>query len=171
MQERVSRIDKKLQENIEPRRNGGAENQNPEQDVDVIDNGRKPEGDPTVNPNQPLKQSSGWTPFGESVLGDVLGKEKGVIVGGPKFLEEQIGLSKAKAKAELRRLIEESDGSMFTRGKLYHEWMERVPFLTGFKRPVLPVFKGKVPAKQHLRHVTMWTGGFMENDTVNNAFC
>lgn len=43
VQERVSRIDKKLQEKIEPRRSSGGENQNSKQDVEVVDNGRKPE--------------------------------------------------------------------------------------------------------------------------------
>lgn len=88
MQERVSRIYKKLREKIEPRRNSGLENQNSEQDIEVVDNGRKPKEDPTkVNPNQPIKQSSGRIVIGESVLGDVPCKEKGVIVGGPKFSE------------------------------------------------------------------------------------
>lgn len=78
-----------------------------------------------------------------------------------KLSEEKIGLYKLKprqnsgqidplkieAKAELRKLIEKSSGSLVTKGKPYLEWMERVPFPTRYKRPDLLVFKGTSPAK------------------------
>lgn len=82
-----------------------------------------------------------------------------------KFSKEQIGLSKAEAKAELRWLIEESSGSLFTKGKPYSKWMERVPFPTKYKRLDIAVFKGNGPAKQHLWLFTMQTSRLLKNDS------
>lgn len=78
--------------------------------------------------------------------------------------EEQIGPSKAEAKAELRRLMEESRGKLFAKGRPYPEWMERVPFPAGYKSPDLPTFKGTGLAKQLLWHFTMRTSKLIEND-------
>lgn len=91
-------------------------------------------------------------------------KEKGATTENPKFSKEQIGLSKAEATAELRWLVEESGGNLFTSGKPYPAWMKSVLFPAGFKRPDLPTFKGSGPAKQHLWHFTMQIGGLLEKD-------
>lgn len=53
---------------------------------------------------------------------------------------------------------------MLARGKPYLEWMERVPFSAGYKRPNIPIVKETSPAKQHLWHFTIWTSGLLEND-------
>lgn len=78
--------------------------------------------------------------------------------------KEQIGLSKAEAKVKLRKLVEESGSNLFARGKPYPQWMERVPFPAGYKRPDIPNFKRVGPVKLHLWHFTMWTSRLLEND-------
>lgn len=70
-------MDEKLQERIDLKKNSDDENQGLEQDVEVLDNGKKLKGDPKkVNPNQPNRQNPGRSQFNEFVLEDIHRKGK-----------------------------------------------------------------------------------------------
>lgn len=115
-------MDMKLQENINSKKSSGSENPSLGQDLNTE---KELKGGPNqANSNLPHKKNVEWSLFNELVLEDLQRKGKKDSAENLKLLEEQISLSKAKPKAEIRRLIEKPSSSLFSREKPYPEWSE-----------------------------------------------